>query len=143
MMDTAWGSGDPHEYLTDDYFAAYDDHRYIKYDTSVTVSHDAYISSSCSYDPDGNWPEIVGEFSLSPPTDVQDTSDWSTDTQQAFYTSWFEAQVYGYEKADGWIFWAWKAQLDDYRWSYKGTLTSIVIITSALYRSLCKLRFPC
>lgn len=35
MMDKLWGSGDPNQYLDDLYYAAYDDHRYLKWDTSV------------------------------------------------------------------------------------------------------------
>ena len=74
MMSSLWGSGDPTEYLTDNYFAAYDDHRYIKWDTSVTVSQESYISTSCNDDLSGNTPSIVSEWSLSVPDDVQDTA---------------------------------------------------------------------
>lgn len=70
----------------------------------------------------------MGEFSLSPPDNVQDTADWATSTQGAFYKKWFEAQILGYEKhALGWVFWTWKAQLNDYRWSYLEAVQAGVI----------------
>jgi hypothetical protein len=70
---------------------------------------------------DGDTPTIVGEFSLSVPDDVEWTSAWDPSTQQAFYSQWFAAQVLKYEAdTNGWIFWTWKSQLGDYRWSYQG-----------------------
>lgn len=123
-MDELWGSGDPNQSLTDLYFAAYDDHRYLKYDTSVAVSKDSYISTSCNDNRDSNYPTIVGEFCLSPPDDVQWNSDWEPDSNKDFYKQWFAAQAQSYEKQQGWIFWTWKSQLGDYRWSYSGMYTS-------------------
>jgi hypothetical protein len=124
MMNTLWGSGDPTQYLTDEWFAAYDDHRYLKW-SGVETSQSSYISTSCNDNRGGNWPTIVGEFSLSVPNDVEWTPDWNPNTQQAFYKQWFAAQVIAYEKQSGWIFWTWKSQLGDYRWSYNGTRTSL------------------
>jgi hypothetical protein len=124
-MNGLWGSGDPNQYLTNTYFTAYDDHRYLKYDSSVAVSHSSYLSNSCNANrnSDNETPTIVGEFSLSPPTDVQDNSDWSTSSQTAFYKQWFAAQVTNFESnTEGWVFWSWKTQLGDYRWSYQGML---------------------
>lgn len=123
MMDKLWGSGDPNQYIDDLYYAAYDDHRYLKWDTSVDVSHDSYISESCNDNRDSNWPTIVGEWSLAVPDDVQSSSDWDPSSNVDFYTKWFAAQVHSYEKQQGWVFWTWKAQLDDYRWSYQGIIT--------------------
>jgi glucan endo-1,6-beta-glucosidase len=126
MMGTIWGSGDPTQYLSNTYFTAFDDHRYLKWDTSVTVSHDAYIAKSCNDNRKSNnqGPNIVGEFSISPPDNVEKSAGWEPNGNKAFYKSWFGAQVHSYEKyTDGWIFWTWKAQLgDDYRWSYRGEL---------------------
>lgn len=126
MMNANWGSGNPNSALNSTQIssAAYDDHRYTKYDTSVPVSHAAYISSGCNdTSATGNSPTIVSEFSLSPPDDVQDTGAWSTSNSSnlAFYQKWFAAQVIGYEKNGiGWVFWTWKTQnLNDYRWDYQ------------------------
>ena len=123
MMNEKWGSGNPNQYLSDNDTsrAAYDDHRYLKYDSSVGDTPADYLSASCSDDRGGDLPTIVGEFSLSPRTDLQDNGDFApTQANAAWYTKWFEAQVQAYEKQDGWIFWSWKAELDDWRWSYKG-----------------------
>jgi len=129
MMNNKWGSGDPTQYLTNNYFAAYDDHRYLKWDTSVAVSQSSYLSESCNDDRGGNTPTIVGEWSLSVPDDVQWTSAWDPSTQQAFYKQWFAAQVMDYEKQDGWIFWCWKSQLGDYRWAYQDAVAAGIIPT--------------
>ena len=130
MMNTAWGSGDPHQYLPDDYFAAYDDHRYVKWAPGQVQSKDAYMQTSCNDDRGGNWPTIVGEFSLSAPTD--DSRHWSTEwnpsTNQKWYLDWFKAQTRSYEKTTlGWIFWSWKAELGDPRWSYRDALDAGII----------------
>lgn len=130
-MNSQWGSGDPTEYLPANASdLAFDDHRYLKYspDTSSNVSHDGYLSISCNDNRTGPGDEtaaatVVGEFSLSVPDNVQDTADWdpSTDANKDFYKLWFAAQVMAYERsAAGWFFWTWKANLNDYRWSYRG-----------------------
>jgi hypothetical protein len=128
MMNNLWGSGDPTQYLTDNYFAAYDDHRYLKW-SGIPTTQSSYISTSCNDNRGGNWPTIVGEFSLSVPDNVQWTSGWDPSTQQAFYRQWFAAQVMAYEKQSGWIFWSWKSQLGDYRWAYQDAVAAGVIPT--------------
>ncbi|KAF7925440.1 uncharacterized protein EAE97_010521 [Botrytis byssoidea] len=128
-MDQGWGSGDPNSGLAGGVSLAYDEHRYLKW-SNVAVSQTAYLQSSCTYNPISSTggPTVVGEFSLSPPDNVQDTAGWTTSTQGAFYKKWFEAQVMGYENhALGWIFWTWKAQLNDYRWSYLDAVNAGVI----------------
>ncbi|KAE8393156.1 putative glucan endo-1,6-beta-glucosidase B [Aspergillus alliaceus] len=120
MMDSVWGAGDPHEHLTDDYYAAYDNHRYIKWDAGVAVSKENYIKTSCNDKVAANWPAIIGEWSLSVPDDVQESPEWEPYSNQDFYKKWFAAQVQTYEKQQGWIFWTWKTQLGEYRWSYRG-----------------------
>ncbi|KAI9924927.1 hypothetical protein MW887_006333 [Aspergillus wentii] len=126
MMDKLWGSGDPNESLKDLYYAAYDDHRYLKW-ANVDVSKDSYISTSCSDELNSNTPTIVGEWSLSVPDDVESHDDWKPDGNQDFYKKWFAAQVTSYEKQQGWVFWTWKAQLGDYRWSYQDAVAAGVI----------------
>lgn len=130
MMNAKWGAGDPTQYLTDTYFAAYDDHRYLKYDPSVQVSQAGYISASCADDRGGNTPTIVGEWSLSVDTAHQsDPEFWPIANNLAFYQNWFAAQVQAYEKSDvdGWCFWSWKAQLGDPRWSYVDAVQAGII----------------
>ena len=133
MQNTKWGSGDPHQYLTDDFNAAYDDHRYLKYTTDNGLNQPgagstpaAYLQLSCHDDRGGNWPTIVGEFSLS----VADNLEWDDpdfappDDHVEWYKQWFAAQIIAYERQDGWFFWSWKADYiagrNDWRWSYQG-----------------------
>ncbi|KAF4453424.1 murein transglycosylase [Fusarium austroafricanum] len=129
MMGSLWGSGKPIEFLSDASFTAFDDHRYLKWDTSVEVSQDAYIKTSCSDDRNTDGPTIVGEWSLAVPDNVEKTDAWSPQNQKEFYTKWFSAQVHSYEKYTlGWVFWTWKANLgDDYRWSYRDAVRAGVI----------------
>lgn len=103
---------------------------YLKWDTSVTVSQSGYLTNTCNdnRNSDNETPTIVGEFSLSVPDDVQWTSAWDPSMQQAFYSQWFAAHVTKYEEyTNGWIFWAWKSQLGDYRWSYQDAVAAGVI----------------
>ncbi|KAF5234846.1 hypothetical protein FANTH_11940 [Fusarium anthophilum] len=129
MMGSLWGSGKPTEFLSDTSSTAFDDHRYLKWDTSVEVSHEAYIEKSCSDDRNTDGPTIVGEWSLAVPDNVEKTDAWNPQTQKEFYTKWFSAQVHAYEKNTlGWVFWTWKANLgDDYRWSYRDAARAGVI----------------
>jgi hypothetical protein len=110
MMNAKWGSGDPDAALTDLTFAMYDDHRYVKYDTSVAENRAAYLAASCADDRSGNTPTVVGEWSLSVADDAQDSSDFSLNNADAaqWYQKWWAAQVLAYEKVDGWIYWTWK-----------------------------------
>lgn len=104
-MDQKWGSGDPKQYLTDLYLAAYDDHQYVKY-AGVAENKDAYLKFSCGDNRSGNWPVFVGEWSLSVATDVQWTDAWNPnkDENKDFYRKWWAAQVMSYEKtAQGWV----------------------------------------
>jgi len=79
------------------------------------------IGNKLTYSSDNETPTVVGEFSLSVPDSVQWSSGWDPSTQQSFYSQWFAAQVLNYEQdTNGWIFWTWKSQLGDYRWSYQG-----------------------
>ncbi|KAB8272545.1 putative glucan endo-1,6-beta-glucosidase B [Aspergillus minisclerotigenes] len=141
MMDGAWGAGDPHEHLTDDYYAAYDNHRYLKWDPRVEVSKESYIKTSCNDNVATNWPAIIGEWSLGVPDNVQETADWKPYSNLDFYQKWFAAQVQNYEQHQGWIFWTWKTQLGEYRWSYRDGVKAGVIPTdlNAVFREdVCK-----
>ncbi|KAF5610557.1 murein transglycosylase [Fusarium subglutinans] len=129
MMGSLWGSGKPTEFLSDTSSTAFDDRRYLKWDTSVEVSHEAYIEKSCSDDRNTDGPTIIGEWSLAVPDNVEKTDAWNPQTQKEFYTKWFSAQVHAYENNTlGWVFWTWKANLgDDYRWSYRDAARAGVI----------------
>ncbi|KAH8889306.1 glycoside hydrolase [Thozetella sp. PMI_491] len=128
-MGTLWGSGSPSEFIPSSHFVAYDDHRYLKWDPSVAVSHESYIQTSCRDNRSGpDSPTIVGEFSLSVPDDVAWSDGWHPSKNVDFYKKWFAAQVTAYEtRASGWVFWTWKSELGDYRWSYKDAVAAGVI----------------
>lgn len=80
------------------------------------------MSEACAgLDVEDDSPVIVGEFSLSPDGDNQH-EELSTEASDAaaFYSQFFSAQVAGYEKQGGWIFWSWKTEgLNDPRWDYQ------------------------
>lgn len=129
VMNDNWGSGNPVEYMNS-WYVAYDDHRYLKWDTSVSVSQASYLAASCNDASQSDSPGIVGEFSLSPPDDVQWDADWTPASNVDFYAKWFAAQMTSYESHNlGWFFWSWKTELGDYRWSYKDAVAAGVIPT--------------
>ncbi|KAK0512328.1 hypothetical protein JMJ35_005456 [Cladonia borealis] len=135
MMNAKWGSGDPNQYLTNDTFAAYDDHRYLKWSDDNSINDPgtgqtlaAYLKESCIDDRSGNWPTVVGEFSLSVADNLQYQPDFTPDSNVAWYQKWFAAQIIAYEKQEGWIFWSWKADwiggVNDWRWSYQAAVAA-------------------
>ena len=91
----------------------------------------AYLKESCIDDRSGNWPTIVGEFSLSVADNLQYQSDFTPNSNVAWYQKWFAAQIIAYEKQEGWIFWSWKADwiggVNDWRWSYQGKQLVVMI----------------
>lgn len=133
MMDQKWGSGNPNQNLKDLWFAMYDDHRYLKWDTSVTATRASYLAASCKDDLSGNSPVVVGEWSLSVPDDVQwgGEFDLSKSDAAAWYQKWWAAQTIAYEKQSGWIFWSWKTNYiggkNDWRWNYQAAVAAGVI----------------
>lgn len=131
-MNSLWGAGTFAQNITRPHYLAYDDHRYTKYDTSVTVTPDAYIKDGCTNSRErGETPTFVGEWSLSVPDAVQWDDTWNpyfNDSMNAqWYSKWFAAQLTSYEKTGGWIFWNWKNELGDYRWSYQESVYAGVI----------------
>jgi hypothetical protein len=131
FMNSYWGVGNPQEFVEKKDFLAFDDHRYVKWDPSVAVSKDNYLTSSCrdNRQAPGEGPTIVGEFSLSVPDNVEKSPEWAAnDANKDFYRQWFAAQVTAYEAHTmGWVFWSWKASLGDYRWSYQDAVAAGVI----------------
>ena len=104
-MDEKWGSGNPKQYLTTDYLAAYDDHNYVEY-AGVAGTKDAYLQHSCNDARAGHSPVFVGEWSLSVADDLESTSDWDPrkDANKDFYRNFWAAQVMSYEKtAHSWV----------------------------------------
>ncbi|EPS43631.1 hypothetical protein H072_2359 [Dactylellina haptotyla CBS 200.50] len=130
FMDEMWGSGNPNANLPDTEMASYDYHKYVKWDTSVEVSKDAYMRYSCTQTLACKKPLVVGEWSLSVPDNVEHTDEWKTDAPGAvsWYSNWFIAQQQMYERSGlGWVFWNWKSTLGDWRWSYRDAVNAGVI----------------
>lgn len=135
MMNQKWGSGNPTKALTDETYAYYDDHHYVKWTSGVTATRDAYMQHSCTNDRGGNTPVVVGEWSLSPAD--EDGSEFSIDASDAvsWYSKWWAAQTISYEKQAGWIFWSWKVEKIggriDWRWGYQQAVAAGVIPSDA------------
>ncbi|KAI0439424.1 glycoside hydrolase superfamily [Xylaria telfairii] len=132
-MAEAWGSGNPNQNLPDTTFAFYDDHRYYKWDPSVTTTQDGYISAICS-DNRGGSDLIVGEWSISVADNVQYNAEFDirdTDANNDWYKKFFAAQVHTFEKSGGWVFWSWKcnwiAGFNEWRWCYKSAVDAGII----------------
>jgi len=141
MMDKRWGSGDPNQALNDTSYAAYDSHSYLMFNPNVPVNKNSYIEASCNDNRSGKSPTIVGEFSMGVPQQYAGDSDWSPQnpSNTEFYRRWFAALITSYEREFGWLYWAWKAELD-YRWSYDDGVKAGVIpkdINIALQMDVC------
>ncbi|KAI0870857.1 glycoside hydrolase superfamily [Hypoxylon argillaceum] len=137
FMGDAWGSGNPNQNLPDTTFAFYDDHRYFKWDTATSATHDSYISAVCNYNGAGS-DTIIGEWSMSileaaqynPEFDIRNTGandDW--------YKEFFAAQAQAYERSGGWVFWSWKCNwiegFNEWRWCYKSAADAGIIPKNA------------
>ncbi|ORY75633.1 glycoside hydrolase superfamily [Leucosporidium creatinivorum] len=117
-----WGSGEPTASLPNQNSVVFDSHIYLKYRTPIATTRSGYLSEACGgLTTEDDSPVIVGEFSLSPDGD-NEHKELSTeaDDAAAFYLQFFSAQVAGYEKQAGWVFWSWKTSgLNDPRWDYQ------------------------
>ncbi|KAI6084141.1 glycoside hydrolase family 5 protein [Hypoxylon rubiginosum] len=130
MMGKAWGSGDPSSHLPDTTSALYDDHRYYKWDTSVTTTQDGYISAVCQ-DNRGGSDIIVGEWSIAVADAVASSDEFQIGDQAAWYGKYWAAQAQTFEKSGGWVFWTWKCNwiggVNDWRWCYQSAVAAGVI----------------
>jgi hypothetical protein len=134
FMNQAWGSGNPKQSLSNQWFAAYDSHRYLKWDSSVPQDQGAYIRTSCQDNVawDGDTPLIVGEWSLGTPNPPNQVEIWPVSSNLDFYKKWWAAQVLAYERQQGWVFWAWKVeevgwQANNPKWGYKNAVQAGII----------------
>ncbi|XXG96016.1 hypothetical protein Hte_002293 [Hypoxylon texense] len=134
MMDKSWGSGDPSSHLPDTTSALYDDHRYYKWDGSVTTTKDGYLAAACR-DDRGGGDVVVGEWSLAVADAVQSSDAFQVERagadQVAWYRQYWAAQAQAFERSGGWVFWTWKCNwiggFDDWRWCYKSAVAAGVI----------------
>lgn len=133
FMGSAWGAGNPKEFLPSGAESvAFEDHRYQKWDSSIALTHEAFISDACTSDrnPNNETPMLVTEWAISPPDSVENSDPaWRRDGgNDDFYRKWFRAQVTGYERTTaGWTYWNWKAELGDWRWSYRDAVAAGIV----------------
>lgn len=137
-MGDAWGSGNPTTYLpsnaTD---LLFDDHRYYKWDSSVTATKEGYIEAACSDNRGGN-DIIIGEWSIAVADDVSNSAEFAIngtgavlEAQKEWYRRFWAAQVQTFERSGGWIFWTYKCNwiggIDEWRWCYQSAVANGVI----------------
>ncbi|GIZ39418.1 hypothetical protein CKM354_000280100 [Cercospora kikuchii] len=115
FMSKKWGSGDPRSTsaIQNDPMTAYDDHNYIGFALGSTSDKYSLMHSACtdSRVVSGQDFAITGEWSMTSGVDKNDA---------AWFKQWFTAQQQLYEKPgmDGWVYWTWKTELNDPRWTY-------------------------
>lgn len=122
FMDNKWASGNPRSTSTvaNDPLTAFDDHNYIGFSfppgPDGRGSKQKLMERACTdhRQENGENFKITGEWSLT--SDV----DWRDDSNKQFYKNWFTAQQQMYEEPgmSGWVFWTWKTELEDPRWTY-------------------------
>jgi aryl-phospho-beta-D-glucosidase BglC (GH1 family) len=132
FMDKAYTGEDPNQKLGRQYFVAYDHHRYINFDDTVSPTQEAYLQNSCHHNvaSDGNLPVVVGEWSIAVKGPAEEEQEFKIGfgNNNAFYKKFWATQVVTYEKQEGWIFWSWKTQRgNDFRWSYKDAVEAGII----------------
>jgi hypothetical protein len=142
FMSEKWGSGDPRTVsaLKADSAVAFDDHDYIGFALSGADRADQYklMHSACTDNRVVSGENLInaGEWSMTSDVAWQDT---------AFFKKFFAAQQQVYEKPGmaGWVFWTWKTELDDPRWTYsKATYENLIpkdaaALQSNVYQDVC------
>ncbi|KAI5923688.1 glycoside hydrolase family 5 protein [Camillea tinctor] len=116
FMSRNWGSGDARSNagVANAPMTGFDDHNYIGF-AQGDNNGDPYslLHSACSDSRvvAGEDFEITGEWSMTSGVDWQDA---------AFFRRFFTAQQQLYEKPGmaGWVYWTWKTELNDPRWTY-------------------------
>lgn len=115
FMSSKWDSGDPRSNgdVAADTITAFDDHNYIGFALDSTGDQSALMHSACtdSRVVDGQDYTLTGEWSMT------SGADWSDGD---FFKKFFTAQQQLYEKPGmaGWVYWTWKTELNDPRWTY-------------------------
>ncbi|ORY70599.1 glycoside hydrolase superfamily, partial [Leucosporidium creatinivorum] len=118
-MDKAWGGGDPTTDIDTTNHVVFDDHGYAQW-IATEQSRSGYLDYLCTTTRSTDMsPIIVGEWSLSAMEDQNDEFKLDSDGATAFYQQFAAAQLLSAEKGVGWIFWSWKTELGDPRWSYQ------------------------
>ncbi|KAF3056685.1 putative glucan endo-1,6-beta-glucosidase B [Trichoderma lentiforme] len=115
FMSSKWDSGDPRSNaaVKNDPMVGFDDHNYIGFALQNTGDQYSLMHSACTDSRVVNGQDfaITGEWSMTSGADWHDGN---------FFTKFFTAQQQLYESPgmDGWIYWTWKTELNDPRWTY-------------------------
>lgn len=117
FMSSKWDSGDPRSSsaVANDALTGFDDHNYIGFSFSDADRGDQtkLMQRACtdSRVVSGENFEITGEWSMT------SNVDWNN---ADFFKKFWTAQQQLYEKPgmNGWIYWTWKTELNDPRWTY-------------------------
>lgn len=140
FMSSKWDSGNPRDNsaVASDPMAAFDDHNYIGFALGGTGDQNALMNSACTDTRvvDGQDFTITGEWSMTSGVDSSDAD---------FFKRWFTAQQQLYEAPgmDGWVYWTWKTELNDPRWTYSDAVSSGYVPTTAagleqnVYQQVC------
>ncbi|KAG5913691.1 hypothetical protein E4U42_000925 [Claviceps africana] len=129
FMSRYWQAGDPRAMATIQFDGriAYDDHKYI----GITIGDDRANQSklmrwACIHDRLMHDQEIAltGAWSM--------TSGVSADNAD-FFRKFFTAQQQLYEESgmSGWVYWTWKTELNDPRWTYSVATARKLVPTDA------------
>ncbi|KAI1848024.1 hypothetical protein JX266_006137 [Neoarthrinium moseri] len=115
FMSSKWDSGDArtNAAIANDPFTSFDDHNYIGFAQQNSGDQYRLMHSACTDSRVVNGQDfaITGEWSMTSGVDWHDGN---------FFKKFFTAQQQLYEAPgmDGWVFWTWKTELNDPRWTY-------------------------
>ncbi|KAK9443383.1 beta-1,6-glucanase [Metarhizium brunneum] len=116
FMSSKWDAGDARAAATvaRDPATAFDDHNYIGFALGSSNGDQRRLMHSACTDSrvvKGQAFAVTGEWSMTSGVDWKDAG---------FFKRFFTAQQQLYEKPgmDGWIYWTWKTELNDPRWTY-------------------------
>ncbi|KAK7959085.1 beta-1-6-glucanase [Apiospora aurea] len=129
FMSAKWDSGNPRQSssVANGFATAFDDHNYIGFALKNTGDQYQLMHLACT---DSRL------WSMTSDADWQDAD---------FFKKFFTAQQQLYEKPgmNGWVFWTWKTELNDPRWTYSyGTYLNYIPSTAAglennVYQDVC------
>lgn len=140
FMSSKWSSGDPRSNgaVAGDSLTGFDDHNYIGFALSSTSDQTALMQNACRDNRvvDGEAFEITGEWSMTSGVDKGNAD---------FFKKFFTAQQQLYEKPgmSGWVYWTWKTELNDPRWTYSDATALGYVPTDAaglennVYQDVC------
>ncbi|KAK2592733.1 hypothetical protein QQS21_009576 [Conoideocrella luteorostrata] len=144
FMSSKWDSGNPRDNsaVKNDKLTAFDDHNYIGFALGKQNGDRNKLMQSACHDNrvvDGQKFAITGEWSMTSNVGV-DSND-----EKAFFKKFFTAQQQLYEKPgmNGWVYWTWKTELNDPRWTYSDATAKKLVPTDAaaleknVYQDVC------